>query len=101
MFLTSALFLVFENSGQRTNVRLHLYGKLVAIAQKLLGVLAHTDTCRCSGEDDGAGGQSSALGAKADESGDVEDEIAAESCRISQCLFCIFQCHFSFLKREK
>lgn len=56
---------------------LHLDGELIAIAQKLLGVLANTDASGSAGEDDGASGQSGALRAEADEFGNVEDEIAA------------------------
>lgn len=70
-----SLLLVFEHCGQSADMRLNLDRELIAVAQKLLGVFAHTHTSRSSGKDDGASGQSGALRAEAHELGDAEDEV--------------------------
>lgn len=56
----------------------NLDGKLVADFEKLLRVLCRPDTGRGAGQNDGTGGQGSALREEADQLGNVEDEITID-----------------------
>lgn len=63
-------------------MRQNLDGELVSVAKELLRLLADADAGRRAGENDCSCGQGGALGAEADQSGNIEDEIAA---RMGSC----------------
>ena len=67
--------LVFNLVDEGSDVREQLHGKLIAGLNELLGLLSSTNTGRGAGENDGTGGQSSALGKEADQLRDAEDQV--------------------------
>jgi hypothetical protein len=60
---------------ESSDVGEQLDGEFVAGLDELLGLLGSTDPGRCTGQNDGTGGQSGALGEEADQLRDAEDQV--------------------------
>lgn len=75
MTLSLIVSLVFNLVDESSDVREQLHGKLIASLDELLGFLSSTNTGRGAGENDGTGGQRSALGKEADQLRDAEDQV--------------------------
>lgn len=70
--------LVLNLIDESADVRKELDGELIAGLDELLGVLGSANTGRGTGQNDGTGGQSGALGEEADKLGNSEDQVTDE-----------------------